>query len=230
MSMAHLINNVEALYPRINKTYRFDNTENRSVPCDPLDDGASYEMSFLMDKEQAKELFTAMATAYQEKREDKWPEKLNMPFSKNEDGMYIGKAKLKGAYGKDLTNKPAQYDAKTNKLPDDFLLTSGSTVNVAVVFVPYNMRDHGVSLRLKAVQVVKLAEAKTPANPFSSVDGFDTKEDNPFVGEGVSQEKIKETTADVFDEEEPKKKAKKKATPKPKKDEDISNLIDEWDD
>jgi hypothetical protein len=92
------------------------------------------------------------------------------------------------------------------------------------------MRDHGVSLRLKAVQVVKLAEARTPANPFSSVDGFDTKEDNPFVGEGVSQEKIKETTADVFNEEEPKKKAKKKATPKPKKDEDISNLIDEWDD
>ena len=69
----YLVNNVEALYPRINKTYRFDNVENRSVPCDPLDDGAAYEMSFRMSKDQAKELFTEMAKAYQEKREDKWP-------------------------------------------------------------------------------------------------------------------------------------------------------------
>ena len=231
MSMTHLINNVEALYPRINQTYRFDNTENRSVPCDPLDDGAAYEMSFLMNKEQAKELFTAMAKAYKEKREDKWPAQLEMPFTKNEDGMYVGKAKLKGAYGKDVTNKPAQYDAKTNKLPEGFKLTTGSTVNIAVVFVPYNMREHGVSLRLKAVQIVKLAEAKAPSNPFASVEGFDTKEDNPFAGEGVSQEKIKETTADVFDEEEPpKKKAKKKTTTKPKSDDDLADIVDGWDD
>jgi hypothetical protein len=47
----YLVNNVEALYPRINKTYRFDNAENRSVACDPLDDGAAYEMSFVMSKE-----------------------------------------------------------------------------------------------------------------------------------------------------------------------------------
>ena len=33
--MTHLIETVEALYPRINQTYRFDNTENRSVPCEP---------------------------------------------------------------------------------------------------------------------------------------------------------------------------------------------------
>ena len=37
-----IIKNVEVMYPRINQTYRFDTTENRSVPCDPLDDGAAY--------------------------------------------------------------------------------------------------------------------------------------------------------------------------------------------
>ena len=211
------IENVTAMYPRIDKTYRFDNTENRSVPCDPLDDGAAYELSFAMEKDQAKQLFVAMSEAYDEKREDKWPAKLEMPFKKNEDGMYVGKAKLKGAYGKDVTRKPLQYDAKANKLPDDFQLTSGSTVNVAVVFVPYNMRDHGVSLRISAVQVVKLAEAKGPSNPFEEVDGYDSKEGNPF--DEVAEE-----------EPVPKKTTKKKATPKPKDDEDLSSLIDEWDD
>ena len=66
--MNYKIVGVEALYPRINKTYKFDNGENRSVPCDPLDDGATYEMSFKMDEKQAKALMTAMASAYKEKR------------------------------------------------------------------------------------------------------------------------------------------------------------------
>ena len=227
--MTHLINNVKALYPRINQTYRFDNAENRSIPCDALDDGAAYEMAFEMTKDQAKELFTHMAKAYEEKREDKWPAKLEMPFAKNDDGMYVGKAKLKGAYGKDVTNKPAQFDAKSVKLPDDFKLTSGSTVNIAIVFVPYNMRDHGVSLRLKAVQVVKLAEAKAPANPFSSVEGFTLNEDNPF------ESTISEDGDDIFEEEPkeepaPKKVSKKKATPKPKGDDDLASIVDDWDD
>ena len=58
--MNYLIKGVEVLYPRINKTYRFDNTENRSVPCDPFDDGASYSMQFKMDDKQAKELILSL--------------------------------------------------------------------------------------------------------------------------------------------------------------------------
>ena len=145
-----------------------------------------------------------------------------MPFTKNDAGMYVGKAKLKAAYGKETTNKPAQFDAKTNKLPEDFRLTTGSTVNLAVIFVPYHMRDHGVSLRLKAVQVVKLAEQREAANPFGEVDGFDAKDDNPFV-EAPTEEPTPE------EEPAPKKVASKKSKPKPK-DEDLSSLIDDWDD
>lgn len=221
--MTYLISDVNALYPRIDKPYRFDNAENRSVPCDPLDEGAVYEMSFEMTKDQAKELFKVMAESYQEKREDKWPDKLEMPFTKNDAGMYVGKAKLKAAYGKETTNKPAQFDAKTNKLPEDFRLTTNSTVNLAVIFVPYNMRDHGVSLRLKAVQVVKLAEQRDAVNPFDKVDGFDAKDDNPFVEATPVEEPALE------EEPAPKKVASKKTKPKPK-DEDLSSLIDDWDD
>ena len=221
--MTTLIENVTAQYPRINQTYRFDNTENRSVPCDPLDDGAAYELQFLMDKEQAKTLYKAMAIAYKEKREDKWPEKLDMPFKKNDDGMYVGKAKLKGAYGKDVTNKPQQYDARNTKLPDDFKLTTGSTINVAVVFQPYNgAMGNGVSLRLRAVQVIKYAEPMDN-NPFATTDGFTHGDASPF------DQNISDDGDDVFEEEPaPKKIVKKKAAPKEK--EELSSIIDDWDD
>ena len=67
-------------------------------------------------------------------------------------------------------------------------------------------------------------------------------DDNPFapVAAAVSQESMEETTADVFGEDEPaptepeptpKKVVKKKAAPTPKaKDEDLSSIIDDWDD
>ena len=213
--MTHLIETVEAMYPRIDKTYHFDQSENKSVPCPPTADGAVYEMSFRMTKEQAKELFTVMSTAYQEKRQDKWPEKISNPFKKDDDGMYVGKAKLKGAYGDDKTKKPMQCDAKANELPEDFKLTTGSTVNVAVVLSPYSeAMGSGVSLRLKAVQVVKLAEARGAANPFGVVDGYDSKEGNPFTAVAEPEPKV----------------VKKKSTPDPQDKQDLGSIVDDWDD
>jgi len=57
---SYVIANVEAQWPRINKPYRFDNAENRTVPCDAFDDNAKYEMKFRMNKEQAKALYGVM--------------------------------------------------------------------------------------------------------------------------------------------------------------------------
>ena len=231
--MNYKIANVEALYPRINKTYKFDSGENRSVPCDPLDDGAAYEMSFKMNETQAKALMTAMASVYKEKRDAKWPEKFPVPFTKDDEGMYIGKAKLKGAYGKDVTNKPKQYDAKNKELAEDFQLTSGSTVNLAVVLVPYSMASAGVSLRLRAVQVTKYVPVQV-ASPFDSVDGFSADDaegddDSPFFE--VETESSSEVDNVIeLPIEEPKKKAAKVKSAAPKEKEDLSELVDAWDD
>ena len=231
--MNYKIKGVEALYPRINKTYKFDSSENRSVPCDVLDDGAAYEMSFKMNETQAKELMSAMASVYKEKRESKWPEKFPVPFTKDDEGMYIGKAKLKGAYGKDATSKPKQYDAKNKELPDDFQLTSGSTVNLAVVLVPYSMASAGVSLRLRAVQVTKYIPLQV-ASPFDSVDGFSADEisdddESPFFE--IETESSSEVDNVIeLPVEEPKKKAAKVKTAAPKEKEDLSDLVDAWDD
>ena len=62
VSTGFRINDVEALWPRINGCYRYDNNEKRSVPCDAFDDGAKYEISFRMDKARANELITSIWT------------------------------------------------------------------------------------------------------------------------------------------------------------------------
>ena len=235
----YLINNVEALWPRINKTYKFDNAENRTVPCDAFDEGAKYETRFRMTKDQAKALFVEMVTAYESKKEKGWPDKFDMPFKKEEDGSYSHKASLKGAYGKDATFKPVQYDSKGVKLPDDFMLTTGSTVNVAVTFTPYNMREAGVSLRLRAVQVIKYVPMEA-ASPFGAVEGgFQfSAEDSPFevVSPTAPAAPAEVVTDELFGDdeptkvEEPKKVVKKKA-PAPKASDDaLADIVADWDD
>jgi len=233
----YVLSNVEALWPRINKTYKFDNAENRTVPCDAFDEGAKYETRFRMTKDQAKALFVAMVEAYEAKKEKGWPDKFDMPFKKEEDGSYSHKASLKGAYGKDATLKPVQYDAKSVKLPDDFMLTTGSTVNVAVTFTPYNMREAGVSLRLRAVQVIKYVPMEA-TSPFAAVEGgfqFSTEE-NPFEVVATAPVETPVVSDELFGDDEPTrvkepKKVVKKTAPAPKASDDaLASIVADWDD
>jgi len=217
----YTLENVEAMWPRINRTYKFDAKEKKSVPCDAFDDGAAYTLQFRMTEAQAKELYKRMKTAYAAKQAEnsEWPDKFPMPFKKDDDGSFTHKAKLKGAYGAEATRKPAQYSASNKKLDDDFLLTNGSTVNIAVVFTPYNgAMGAGVSLRLDAVQVIDLKPMEEQS-PFGAVEGFEDspkEDDNPF----------EDVTVD-----EPKKAVKKTAPAAPEKgSDDLSSIIDDWDD
>lgn len=233
----YVVSNVEALWPRINKTYKFDNAENRTVPCDAFDEGAKYETRFRMTKDQAKALFVEMVKAYESKKEKGWPDKFDMPFKKQEDGTYTYKASLKGAYGKDATFKPVQYDAKSVKLPDDFMLTTGSTVNVAVTFTPYNMREAGVSLRLRAVQVIKYVPMEA-TSPFAAVEGgFQfSAEENPFEVVTAAPVETPVVSDELFGDDEPTKvkepkKVVKKTAPAPKASDDaLASIVADWDD
>ena len=236
----YVVEDVTAMYPRIDRTYKFDNAANRSMPCDPLDDGAAYEMSFKMPEAKAKELFKAMKAFYDFKKEKSWPDKFPLPFKKGDDGMYIGKCKLKGAYGTDKTRKPQQFDAQNNELAADFKLTSGSTVNIAVTFVPYSMRDNGVSLRINGVQVTKY-EPMTASSPFGVVEGgFEMAAQNasPFADTttSTSVDLVEDDSDDIFGDEpdtsvvEEPKKVVKKSAPAPKDDDDLSSVIEDWDD
>ena len=244
-NMYYTIEGVEALYPKLDTTYKFDQKAGKngaSVKCDPLDDGAEYSMSFVMSEKEAKDLYKAMAVAYLAKKEGNWPDKFALPFKKNDDGNFIGKCKLKGAYGTDKTTPPLQVDAQNTKLPADFQLTSGSTVNLAFTFVPYNMRDNGVSLRLNGVQVTEY-KPMVSRSPFGVVEGgFVAQPDNPFsdTTSSVSSTSVElddDDSDDIFGDEpdtsvvEEPKKVVKKSAPAPKEDgTDLSSIVEGWDD
>ena len=222
----YIIKNVEALWPKINKTYRFDSNEGRSVPCEPTAQNAEYSIQFRMDNDTAKQLFTAMSKCYLANRKDKWADKLERTFVKDDDGMFTHKANLKGVYKNEVTKKHLQVDASNNKLGDDFLLTTGSTVNVCVQFYPY---DYGgkqnVSLRLRAVQVLKYVPIEEK-NPFEATEGFvfNKTEDNPFNEPLVIIEDKEEPVS------EPKKVVKKPSPPAKATDDDLSSIVLDWDD
>ena len=140
----HILNNVEALYPRLNTTYKYDTKANdgkgQSVPCEPLDEGAKYELNYRMDKDQAVGLYKDMKAAYNARKAANWPE---MPSAKEvfevqEDGTFVAKSSLKGSYNNELTRKPRQFDARNQLLPDDFQLTTGSTINSQLALIPYS--------------------------------------------------------------------------------------------
>ena len=232
---SHIIKNVTALYPRLNQTYKYDPSagdRGRTVPCKPDAEGAKFETSFTMTEDQAKELYGAMSEAYETRaaKEKNWPNKLPKAsdvFKQDDDGMYVGKAVLKGSYGGEITDPPLQVDAKNKPLPDDFELTSGSLVNFSVVFVPYSMGYHGVSLRLKAVQVIKFEKRKS-YSPFDVEEGFSMEEGTASPFEDLV------SSADIQPEEMPEetpepKKVSKKAAAAPAPATDLGSIIDEWD-
>ena len=150
---------------------------NEVVKCDPMDDGAAYETQFIMGEEEAKQLHQLCMEAWKNARamdKEKVARKAKpIALQKDEEtGEIIGKAKPKGAYGSDKTQPPKQVDAKRNTLPSDFMLTTGSRINLAVTVVPYNTGSvNGVTLRLRSVQVIELAESEA-SDPFSEVDGY----------------------------------------------------------
>jgi hypothetical protein len=228
----YIIENVEALWPKLDQTYAFDKKANRSMPCGPRDTNAEFSIAFRMDNTTAKNLFQDMTAAYMANREDKWAEKLANPFVKDDNGSITHKAVLKGSYNGQVTAKPAQYDSDGNMLPDDFKLTTGSTVSVAVKFVPYDFGGkQSVSLRIVAVQVIKYVPMER-SNPFGVVEGGFVMEDaNPFKAKPKSNNVLamkpsaEEGGDDMFEEEPVKKVASKAAAASSSKG-DLGDIVD----
>jgi len=159
---------VKALYPKLNATYRFDQDKFKSVKCDPLEEGAAYELSFSLTDKQYKELNKICIQEYKKTAasnndsKSKWPNKPStMPYKpdREKEGCWIGKAKLKGSDSGEPTTAPRQVDAGRKALHKGFELTTGSKINISVTILPYNKDSiSGISLRLNAVQLLELAK------------------------------------------------------------------------
>jgi len=176
--------NVTAMWPKLDRPYRFDKVENRSVPCDPLADGAEYlvEVEF-GDKAQAKALkayIDDVFDTFAKSPEGKGAEQGNKAYWSDDHGVFHAKTKLKANYNGEATRKPLVVDSNNKPVPDDFKLTSGSTINIAITGVPYKGMGGGVSLRIKAIQVVELAEGPEAIVPFDEVDGGFKGGNKPF--------------------------------------------------
>ena len=89
------------------------------------------------------------------------------------------KARIKSRDGRVYEQKPAVVDAKRTPMDGNALIGNGSVVKIAVEPFPYMMqatKSVGVTLRLKAVQVIDLVEyGNSVSSIFDEEDGFVTK-------------------------------------------------------
>ena len=235
--MQYLISGVEVLYPKLDQPYRWSQEDNRSVPCEWNAENAERSMVLKVPYEKALLLRKAMAEAYNEGKESKWPKfqdnfKVVEGSIKGKDAAFEIKTKLK-CY--DANTKVRQFDADNNVLAADFKLTTNSIVNAQVTLVPWSTpTGNGTSLRLGAVQVTYLAPMKQAASPFEKTEGYTAADASPFTENAIEavEEVGEEWDEEVAEVEEPKKAASKKATPEVGggEDDDLAAIINEWGD
>lgn len=123
----------------------------------------------------------------------------------NETGFVIIKAKMKHTVtkkdGETFTQSPRLFDADNNVAsPADFPngLWGGSKLAMECEVVPFEMaqsKQFGITLRLRAVQVVEVVEGGGGESPFGKRDGF-TKPKFPTTGGSATDD-----TDDTDDED-----------------------------
>ena len=228
----YIVTGATALWPRLNQTYKFvkKGDKQERIACAPTDDGAEYTLNLALTKEQAVPLYNSMKSVYADSKQDKWPAfpSHDDVFEVDEDGAFIVRTKLKGAFNNEPTSV-AQFDASNNELPKDFMLTTGSKINVLVTLVVYDptrMDGSGVSLRLRQVQVIELAVMKK-RSAFDAVEGgFNSTVEGFATGFETPADKASEV-AEEFEASQPKKSkpvAKAKPQAETKKVEDYNDI------
>tara|TARA_Y100000114_G_scaffold108340_1_gene101738 strand:+ start:295 stop:1047 length:753 start_codon:yes stop_codon:yes gene_type:complete len=184
----HVLTNVEARYPKLNQPYRYDTEAPRkgggkgqTVPCLADAPNAKWELGIRMDTDTARAFMEAYQKAWGESpyANESMPDptepqgNATNPKIKNEqDGFWTIQSihkNCKSSAGK-LQSPPLQVGRDAKPVADDFELTTGSTVNIEMVFYPHKISGSlGVSFWLNALQVVDLAE-RQPIGSFSALD------------------------------------------------------------
>lgn len=185
-----------AQYPYLTKPdtkFNPDGEYKISLELDAAD--ASEIMSFL-DEQLAKSIASA-----KEENKGKKIKQGDAPYSVNEDTGKVTvrfklKAKVTPKNGDPFEQKVALFDAKGQPLGSKANIGGGSKVKVAYELIPYYtaIAGAGVSLRLRAVQVIDLVEYSSGGAGtfgFGEEDGYEaapTAEDNEFTDETSESE------------------------------------------
>ncbi|OZB49767.1 MAG: hypothetical protein B7X60_00170 [Polynucleobacter sp. 39-45-136] len=125
------------------------------------------------------------------------------PITENDDGSITLKFKLKAKVtpknGESFEQRPALFDAKGTPLSKDTKIGGGTKMKVAFELVPFYtaLAGAGVSLRLKAAQVIDLVEyaggGDGSAYGFGKEDGYEAK-DTPAEEQNFETTVQEETT------------------------------------
>ena len=165
----------EAVYPHLVKPdVRFNELGEYKVTLKVAKQDASE-----MVKEIEKSIEDSLAKAEKENK-GKSVKSAPKPYKEESDHVFFKfKMKASGVNKKTqekFTQRPQLLDSKKNPIAPNTSIWGGSIMKVAYQPVPYftPMLGAGISLRLKAVQVIKLVEGKSD-NVFKEEDGFETK-------------------------------------------------------
>jgi len=165
----------EAIYPHLMKPdVRFNELGEYKVT---LKIGKQDASQMVKDINQAIEDSLAKA---QKDNKGKTVKSAPKPF-KEESGNVFFKFKMKASgvnkkTQEKFTQRPQLLDSKKNPIANNTSIWGGSIMKIAYQPVPYYtpMLGAGVSLRLKAAQIIKLVEGKAD-NVFKEEDGFEAK-------------------------------------------------------
>ena len=148
-----------ASYPHLtNPDTKFNPDGEYKVSLIVAGDDASKVVNFLTEKHKA-----AVAQVKKENARKRVKEG-DLPIIENDDGTVTFKFKMKAKVipkkGDPFEQKPALFDAKGKPLTGETKVGGGSTIKVCYEVVPYYtaIAGVGISLRLKAVQVIELKE------------------------------------------------------------------------
>lgn len=237
-NMIYPIQGAEALWPKLDRPYVFDDKANHSVACSADTKNAKYSVELKLNYEEALKLRKEMKKFYDENKEEAWPTfddrfEILEGSKKEKNAVFKVKTNIAASYNSGGSTKPKQLKANLEPLPEDFQLTTGSVINIEVSFYAWANKQMGcgVTLRPRAIQVITLAEREATTS-FTAQEGYGSDEDKGHSFTAVGSEPAK--TAEVVEEdewsdepEEPKKVVKNKNVPP--KDDSLDKLIDDWD-
>jgi hypothetical protein len=161
-----------------------------------------YKVTLEVPSDEAAEMIKLIEKAHEEalaagkeEAKGKRVKEGDYPFAVNDEAGTVSfrfklKARVVPKKGDPFEQKPAVVDAKRKPLGKDIVVGGGSKIKVAYEVITYYtaIAGAGVSLRLKAVQVLDLKQfggGAGAANVFGEEDGFTSDEeesDTPFAG------------------------------------------------
>ena len=164
----------EAIYPHLMK------------PDVRFNELGEYKVTLKLDKRDASQMVKDIDQAIedslakaQKDNKGKTVKSAPKPY-KEESGNVFFKFKMKASgvnkkTQEKFTQRPQLLDSKKNPIAPSTSIWGGSIMKIAYEPFPYftPMLGAGISLRLKAVQVIKLVEGKSN-NVFKEEDGFET--------------------------------------------------------